>query len=237
MPGRVSSGASSSMPASRTGSSSLNRRVRDRPPERTRYRPLATRVKDASSSVRNSAAIRGTEEVAQLGRVEHRQPLAQPRPLRQVVQGRQVGHRAVHGHAEGQERRHQDGLARRHRGRPVHGLEHPGIGEQPLDGRRIAGQPGRRATGNRRNLGKQPHVRLGEVVGVIGKARVHDPLIPSFGRFPSAKTTLMFRRRAGGPFAAGRRGGRVSAAGGLPGGAFHPVVVGLPSWPGHRSAR
>jgi len=49
-PGRSASGTASSRPASRTGSSSLNRRVRARPPTRTRYRPLATRVNEASSS-------------------------------------------------------------------------------------------------------------------------------------------------------------------------------------------
>jgi hypothetical protein len=70
-----------------------------------------------------------------------------------------------------------------HAVRPEHRLEYPRIGEQPLDGCRIVSERGRCAAGDRYDVGQQPQVRLGEVLGVIGNARVHDPVIPRCAMF------------------------------------------------------
>jgi hypothetical protein len=122
---------------------------------------------------------RGAEEIAQLRGVEHGDPLPRPRALRQVIHGRQVGDRPVHRHAEGEERGHQDERLRR-RG-AEHGLEHPRIGQQPLDGEGITGQAAHRGLWQADRPREQPQVRAGEVIGVFrnlhrsSNTRRHQP--------------------------------------------------------------
>src|ERR1700760_1516005 len=175
MPGRDSSGTASSSPASRTGSSSLNRRVRDLPPTFTWYRPLVTRVNEVSSSVRNrrrSADPRNSRSSGASntgtrcrGAARSAPYLTSARADAAPARG-QAGRGWVHRHGKSQERRGDDRLPGGQRIRPEDRLEHPRVGQRPLQAGRVLPQPGR--FGRRHGGGRpdQPQVRLGNLLPV-----------------------------------------------------------------------